>query len=90
MAHAAEALPLEPSEQGYHEEHLASFLNAGHAIRTNRQGAYCTRCLERVPWSKIEDLGQPCSMSGMGAALLIAAPDRDILDLDARAAQLCC
>ena len=38
VAHATSALPPEPAEECYHEEHLASFLNAGHVIRTNRQG----------------------------------------------------
>ena len=36
VARPSDALPLEPGEQSYHEEHLASFLNAGHVIRINR------------------------------------------------------
>ena len=54
------ALPLLLSEGQAHADHLRSFLHAGHVITTSRFGAKCSRCLEQVPWAKIEDLGQPC------------------------------
>ena len=55
-------LPVQITEAQAHTEHLKSFLHAGHVVLTDRLGAKCKRCLEQVPWSRIEDLGQPCAM----------------------------
>ena len=63
------ALPVQISDAQAHADHLQSFLHAGHVIKTSRFGARCARCLEQVPWTKIEDLGQPCAIGPVRAAL---------------------